>query len=145
MSLEITLFVIRIVVAVLLYAFLGTVLFYCVRDIHTASAQAPEKPGASARLVIVESENVPLEPGLSFDLLPLTTIGRGQTCTVVLPDSFASTEHARIACRKEQWWLDDLDSRNGTLLNDFPVTGTVVLAAGDLIRVGRVTLRFDLV
>ena len=37
-----------------------------------------------------------------------------------ISDPYASGEHSLVAWRSGQWWLEDRDSRNGTLLNAFP-------------------------
>jgi diguanylate cyclase (GGDEF)-like protein len=68
------------------------------------------------------------------------TIGRGQTCEVRLPDDGVSRAHARLAVDGEKIVLQDLDSRNGTYHNGKRVTGTITLADGDKIQIGRTTI-----
>ncbi len=82
--------------------------------------------------------------GASFPLLPVTTLGRAPTNTVVLNDSFCSQEHALLARRAGQWWLEDLRSSNGTRLNGEPVNEPVVVSSGDVIGVGRVDLKVEI-
>jgi hypothetical protein len=143
MSLEVILLILRIAIVLALYGFLGILLLYIRRDILAVSEHVEETQHAAAALVVIECEDVPLEVGSRFDLQPMTSIGRGPTNTISLPDTFASTEHARIALRRGQWWLNDQNSRNGTLLNDVLITGTVVLSSGDVIGIGRVRMRFE--
>jgi pSer/pThr/pTyr-binding forkhead associated (FHA) protein len=45
--------------------------------------------------------------------------------------------------RDGQWWLEDLDSRNGTRLNDAPITQPAPVVPGDVIGVGRVKLKME--
>jgi len=73
------------------------------------------------------------------------TVGRGRACTVRVKDSRASRQHCRLARRQGVWWLEDLGSSNGTLVNgDFvPPEMPHRLHSGDLIVVGSVTLRFE--
>lgn len=144
MSLDITLFVMRIAVALILYAFLGTLLFMIWRDIKTIDCRFDENQRLSGRLTVLDSENMPLETGQTFSLRRLTTLGRGPTNTLVFPDSFVSTFHALIVYRGGQWWLQDQQSRNGTLLNDMPLNEAVVLSSGDIIGIGRTKLRVEL-
>lgn len=82
--------------------------------------------------------------GMSYPLLPLTTLGRALTNTVVLDDSFCSQEHALLAQRGGQWWLEDRNSSNGTLLNGEIVTEPVVVSSGDIIGIGRIELKVEL-
>lgn len=91
-----------------------------------------------ARLVIVgprTSQVIPLSA-------PVTTLGRAATCQVVIEDDFASRHHAQIALRDDRYWLRDLDSKNGTLLDGQPVTGEVPLPDGATIQIGDTRLRF---
>ncbi|MFN2181963.1 MAG: FHA domain-containing protein, partial [Candidatus Promineifilaceae bacterium] len=63
--------------------------------------------------------------------------------TIVLEDAFVSAEHALLARRDAQWWLEDLNSRNGTLLNDLPLGESTVVSAGDVITIGSVQLKIE--
>lgn len=72
----------------------------------------------------------------------VTTLGRAATCQVVIDNDFASRRHAQITRRDEVYWLRDLDSKNGTLLDNEPVNGEMPLADGAEIRIGSVVLRF---
>jgi pSer/pThr/pTyr-binding forkhead associated (FHA) protein len=52
----------------------------------------------------------------------VTTLGRAASCQVVLDNDFTSRRHAQIVRREEVYWLRDLDSKNGTLLDNERVT-----------------------
>ena len=145
MSLDATLLVMRIAVAVALYAFLGTLFVYLWRDVHATGQQFKQNQHSPGQLVVIECNDVPLEVGQAYKLTTRTTLGRSPTSTIVLPDSFASTDHAHILLREGKWWLYDQESRNGTTVNDVPVTDAVVLSSGDVIGIGRAKLRFELV
>jgi diguanylate cyclase (GGDEF)-like protein len=68
---------------------------------------------------------------------PETTIGRSATAADVCLDSDQlSRAHAKIIARDGRYFVRDLDSRNGTYLNDTRFTGEVPLKAGDAIRLG---------
>ena len=77
---------------------------------------------------------------------PLTgesiTIGRAVESDVVITSKRVSREHARV--RREGWrvMLEDLDSTNGTFLNDERVLAPVALHDGDRIAIGDVILVF---
>jgi pSer/pThr/pTyr-binding forkhead associated (FHA) protein len=61
---------------------------------------------------------------------------------IPLADETVSAVHARVWREGGRWWLEDLDSRNGTFLNQIPVAKSAVLCSGDRIRVGRILLEF---
>ncbi|MBM2850996.1 MAG: putative domain containing protein, partial [Anaerolineales bacterium] len=73
----------------------------------------------------------------------LTSIGRASTNTIPLPDETASLEHALITHRNGKWWLEDLDSRNGTTLNGQAVTTPTVVSTGDVVGLGRTQFKLE--
>jgi hypothetical protein len=142
---EVALLITRIALAVLLYAFLGAVVILLWRDVRYAaiSQAAPADRERPARLVVVEGSNG-LEGDSVFTLKPYTSIGRAPSNTIELADTYCSAEHALIVWRNGHWWIEDRDSRNGTLLNDVSVETAVVLSTGDVLRLGRVRMRFEM-
>lgn len=138
------LFVLRTLAAVLLYAFLGGLFYLLWRDYRAAAAQAVQKERPQGRLVVVSAPDGLSPQQTAFPLHPLTTVGRALTNSVVLPDTFASYDHATLTLRGGRWWLQDLDSSNGTTLNGALITEPTVIASGDIIGIGRTKLRLEL-
>ena len=141
---EVTLLVLRIVLIILLYAFLGLIVVLLWRDVRSAAAgqTAPATRERPARMIVVEGvEGV--QTGETYALKPYTSIGRASTNTIEMPDTYCSAEHALVVWRGNQWWIEDRDSRNGTQLNDIPIEAPTIVSAGDVIRIGRVRLRFE--
>lgn len=63
-------------------------------------------------------------------------IGRDVTCDLVVDDTRASRRHCRLTRSPEGFVLEDLGSRNGTLVEGRPIQGPVVLKANQVFRVG---------
>lgn len=144
MQADILLLVFRIAATLALYVFFATLIWLMWRDLRLLGDQVTVTRQPLGRLVVVDcAEDVPLEAGQSYPLTVHTTIGRGPTNTIVLPDSYASTEHAQVILRSGKWWLHDRGSRNGTTINDLPVSEPVVLSSDDVIGIGRVKLKFQ--
>jgi len=61
----------------------------------------------------------------------------------MLDDEFVSNEHALLTLRGRQWWLTDLNSRNGTLLNGVLLTTATIVSVGDVISIGDNKLVFE--
>ncbi len=81
-------------------------------------------------------------PNLRGRVYPLTdelTLGRAAGCQVPIDDSYASQVHARVFQRDGTWYVEDLGSTNGTLVNGRRVTRQA-LADGDVIRIGHSVL-----
>jgi putative membrane protein len=88
-----------------------------------------------------------LVPGFTIDgfpLLPITTIGRASSNTIVLDNGYVSTEHVLITRRGDQWWLEDMGSRNGTLLNGVELGESAVISVGDVIGIGQTQFKVEL-
>ncbi|MFZ5632917.1 MAG: FHA domain-containing protein [Bacillota bacterium] len=101
-------------------------------------------PGAEAGLVVITSGDPGLTPGSVFPLGPEGEAGLGRSSrnTITLVDPFASMEHAAVYKGGGQYWLVDKGSKNGTFLNEIKLSRPTVLADGDRIRIGGVTLQF---
>lgn len=127
----------RIVLAILLYGFLALAFYIVARDLQKRATEAP--PSFPAALLVVEDK---AQAEQSFLLRPITAIGRGRDNHVVIDDPFASANHAIVTWRDNAWWVEDLESHNGTYLNDERVGKPHPLVHGDRIRIGETILRF---
>ena len=72
-----------------------------------------------------------------------TLIGRSMHSDIKLTDTGISREHATITWEGEVYVLEDLQSTNGTKLNDKRIR-SAELKSGDEIQVGRTVLTFQL-
>ncbi len=71
-------------------------------------------------------------------------IGRGtEKVDIRVPDNAISRRHAEFSFRDGQWTVRDLDSSNGTFINEIRVSEVVLLKAGDQIRCGATVLLFE--
>jgi hypothetical protein len=134
-----TLWLIRILFLLLLYAFLFAVARVLLRDLR-AAARGPAELG---RLVVLASSSGEPPVGASFPLDAVTTLGRDVNNAIVLDDPFASAEHAVLTYRGRAWYVEDLASTNGTYLNRAPIDRVAPLGFGDEIQVGEVRLRLE--
>jgi hypothetical protein len=133
----------RLLSAALLLGFLIAIAWLIYRDLRQAAAGRIEERTSRGHLRVLASESSTAAPGTVFPLLPLTRVGRSENNTIVLEDAFVSSEHVLLSRREGQWWLEDLDSRNGTLLNDLPLGEPAVVSAGDVITIGSVQLKIE--
>ena len=143
-SIDIIVLLLRVAVVLLLYFFLWQVLRFVVRDLQSAG-QTPADGAASSpygQLVVLRSGQSGVAAGKIFPLSPSTIIGRSmESCEIALNDSFLSQQHARLELRGDQWVLEDLNSTNGTFVNDIEVRDPTIVEEGDIVRLGRIELR----
>jgi pSer/pThr/pTyr-binding forkhead associated (FHA) protein len=79
-----------------------------------------------------EGKTIPL-------LTPRFKIGRGETCHLRPNSEQVSREHAEFVVESEVVTVNDLGSRNGTLVNGRAITAPQPLKNGDLVQVGPLT------
>ncbi len=77
---------------------------------------------------------------LTVKLRDPAEIGRGDRCAIRLQDTYVSQVHARLYGKNGAWYVEDLGSTNGTLLNDRRVEAPVEVHAGDVLKIGKTVL-----
>ena len=70
------------------------------------------------------------------------TIGRHPSCEIAVDHSAVSREHARIVKEPQGYFVEDLQSRNGTSLNGRMIDSKIRLAHGDRLRICDVEFTF---
>ena len=76
-------------------------------------------------------------PGRAFPLDQETTVlGRDAACEIVLSDHGVSKRHAKITCKDDGFYIEDLISTNGTKVANQELTETRRLEDGNLIEIG---------
>jgi len=68
------------------------------------------------------------------------TIGRAPECELLIDDTYASAQHARLFGRNGSWYVEDLGSTNGTFVNDQRLAAPAMVQPGDRIRIGTTML-----
>jgi pSer/pThr/pTyr-binding forkhead associated (FHA) protein len=86
----------------------------------------------SWRLFTVHGPNT----GKTIHLDKPIQFGREPENDIPIPDGQVSRAHARIEPIDKGYTLTDLDSTNGTFVNDKPIENTVQLRVGDTIMIG---------
>jgi hypothetical protein len=108
---------------------------------HPAPAYGEVRGGADAWLVAEQGGG--LSAGERFDLIGGLSIGRSGEADVQIEDRYASGLHARIFSRDGRTYIEDMNSTNGTLVNDATLHGEAELIDGDIVRIGDTEFRFE--
>lgn len=87
------------------------------------------------RIIVFRGQHIPIVGKL--------VIGRDPSCDIVLDGKLVSKRHALIQKIKDDFYITDTKSTNGTFVNDdlVPEGKYVKLEAGDKIKIGKTTLR----
>jgi len=104
-------------------------------------APAPPPPPAEPDLVAT----LTADDGTMHPLLEETsTVGRTPANAIALRDVSVSAKHAQVVRTAEGFVIEDVGSRNGTFVNSEKLTGKRLLVDGDLVRLGKIILTFNL-
>jgi pSer/pThr/pTyr-binding forkhead associated (FHA) protein len=132
--------VLRILLAVVLYGFLGMAFYTLWRDMkQQGQLFAARQP--TPLIITSLADSLALTRRFSK---PEIILGRELACDLQLDDQTVSLRHARLSYRQNQWWLEDMASTNGTYLNGEVVTAPVVITQGDEIRLGQVGVKISI-
>lgn len=144
----VALLILRIVLALILYAFLAVCLFTIWRELRLHSRLLENRRIPRLMLYLYEpltgaSEGEGLKR--SFEN-PEIVMGRDLACDYPIGDETVSSRHAILRFHHNQWWVEDLQSTNGTFLNDERVTTPTVIISGDELRCGaaRLSVQIDI-
>lgn len=164
---ELTLLALRLGFLLLLWAFIFAIVYALRSDLFgqrvrriPSDAETPptfdsppgpreQKPTAStkpianldnaSKLVITSGAKEGLEIDLTAEPI---TIGRSAESGLVIRDDYTSTHHARLMLWRGDWAIQDLDSTNGTFLDDARVTMPTPIPLNTPVRIG--TTSFEL-
>ena len=129
----------RILSALLLLLFLAAIAWFLQRDLSVAEEALRGKDEIEGFIEVITPNG-----RQQHKLRSVISIGRIPNNTIVLDNPITSAQHALITLRDGQWWLEDLHSRNGTLLNGIPISEPTVISVGDMIEIGEVRLNLQL-
>ena len=123
----------RLILAIALYGFLGWALITLWQELKLQAN----------RLSIQKQPGITIETKLGQDKVSKShfsqnevMIGRDTNCELSVTDEALSAHHARIIFHHGQWWLEDLNSTNGTFLNQEKLIVPAVVITGDEFKCG---------
>jgi pSer/pThr/pTyr-binding forkhead associated (FHA) protein len=132
----------RILLTGTLYIFLGWILYTLWQEIRQQGAILTSQKSSGIHIHAKKGNDS--EQKYHFWQTDIM-IGRSPNCDISLADDSLSALHARILYHHTQWWLEDLDSKNGTFLNKSQVSVPTVVITDDQFKCGNTifTIRID--
>lgn len=130
----------RGLVLLFIYVFVGWITYIIFKGIRAFSNKQSThfSPEISLKTNL-NQENYEKE----FNQLELI-IGRSSDSDFSIPDETVSLKHCHLFYDHQQWWADDLNSTNGSFLNETLIDSPVVLTNGDVLRLGNVTINIQI-
>jgi len=137
-----------------LYLFLLVIARSAMKDLRRTVSPAPDATGFHAAAPYAEAPRGEdawlvaergggLEAEERFDLIGGLSIGRSKESDVRIDDRYASGLHARVFSREGRYFVEDMSSTNGTLLNGATLKGEAELIDGDTVQIGDTVFRFE--
>ena len=100
----------------------------------------PAKEAGEACLVLIYPPGPDM--GKRFPLSRAEIVlGRGADCDIQVDRDSVSRRHARVFRHGDAWSVEDLQSTNGSYVNDVPVTKSVLRDA-DFLKIGAAIFKF---
>ena len=130
----------KYIFVIIIYYFIYNIIKMIYFDISTTS-EMTEVSNTYLKL-INRKESLPFKVHEHYYINEETTLGRGDSNDIVINDKFISKNHMRIIKDDGIYFIEDLGSANGTLLNGEPITEAIELKDKDLIDVGRIEFLF---
>ena len=97
-----------------------------------------------AALLVLRSASAAVPEGKRWVIDKGVVLGRSSECAVSLPDPYVSNRHARIILQDNRYYVTDMGSTNGTLLENHPLTTPQILRNGSQLQIGGFTLKAEL-
>lgn len=132
----------RYIFIIIIYLFILAIIRLIYLDIK--SMYSIDKEVGSYLKLINRKEMIPYKIKEEYVLKEEITIGRGTQNDIVLKDPYVSKEHAKVVEDEGKYFLEDLDSANGTYLNNEKVLDVTILKNGDRIKLGQIEFLFVL-
>jgi hypothetical protein len=138
-----------------LYLFVLVIARSALKDLRRSTAPAPDATGFHAAPAFAEAPRAGsdgwliaergggLQGGQRFDLIGGLSIGRSKESDVRIDDRYASSLHARVFSREGRFYVEDMNSTNGTLLNGATLNGEAEMIDGDTVQIGDTVFRLE--
>ncbi|HEY6072891.1 MAG TPA: FHA domain-containing protein, partial [Anaerolineales bacterium] len=107
------------------------------RDIQREADRIVTRRAPGISLAVQKSGQL---TAVKYFIQPEINLGRDPVCDIPIIDETVSARHARLVYHHSQWWLEDLNSTNGTRLNQVLVTTPTVLTSADEIDLGQIRI-----
>jgi pSer/pThr/pTyr-binding forkhead associated (FHA) protein len=127
----------------LLFIFLILVIRAIYRDLRSPEIRE-EKRGRKKKkqppqLAVVAADR---NMGARYRLSGEINIGRDNGAGIVIDDTYASQQHARVFPQGERFMVEDLGSTNGTYVNGRRISYPVELRDGDRVKIGKTVFEY---
>lgn len=125
---------------IIIYMFIFSIIRLIYLDIRGMDSS---NIGTGAYLKLINrKDSLPFKINEYYSIDEVLALGRQGDNDIVIKDPFISKNHLKIVKDEGEYYLADLNSSNGTFLNNQSVEDVVRLTNGDRIGIGRIEFLF---
>lgn len=132
--------VFRYIFIALIYLFMIGIIRLIYLDIRNIR-ELGDETGTYLKLINMR-ESVPFKIKDEYFINREITIGRDSGNDIVLRDPYISKKHSRVFLKDGEYHIEDMDSSNGTYVNNNRITGVSRIYHGDRVKVGQIEFLF---
>ncbi len=125
---------------IIIYLFIFSIIRLIYLDIKSINTVTLE--GGAYLKLINRIDSLPYKMREHYSIDEELTLGRHSENDIFIKDPFVSKKHFKIVEDENDFYLEDLESANGTYLNKERVEDVVKLSNGDIIKVGNIEFLF---
>ncbi len=130
----------RYVFIIIIYLFIFSIIRLIYLDIKSINSVSKDE---SAYLKLINRmDSLPYKIYEHYSIDGAITLGRANDNNIYIKDPFVSKRHMKITEDEGKYYLEDLNSANGTFLNEERIGDVVKLHNGDIIKVGNIEFLF---
>jgi pSer/pThr/pTyr-binding forkhead associated (FHA) protein len=128
--------ILRSLLLIFAYGFIGWIIYTLYVELRQMSGQK-DQSSIPPIILIANIDNASYEHRyIQTEII----IGRDPTCDLILDQETISLRHCKLFHQNKQWWTVDMNSTNGTYLNNSLVESATVLTDDDTLRLGTINI-----
>lgn len=125
---------------IIIYLFIFSIIRLIYLDIKSINTVTLD--GTAYLKLINRIDSLPYKMSEHYSIDEELTLGRHSENNIYIKDPFVSKRHFKIVEDEGEYYLEDLDSANGTYLNKERLEDVIKLSNGDIIKVGNIEFLF---
>jgi hypothetical protein len=124
----------------LAYLFVGWIGYTIYKDLRTRLSGKSELTAPAITLKGVANKMSIEKQFVKTEII----LGRDPDSDLIIPDETISIRHCKLTYHHKQWWANDMNSTNGSFLNDNPIETPIIITNGDSLRLGNVSFSINI-
>lgn len=130
----------KYIFVIIIYVFIFTIIRMIYLDLKTVDYRGEITQSYLKLLNRIDS--LPFIIKDSYSIGDELTLGRSSSNNIVIKDPYISKNHFKIIKDEENFFIEDLNSSNGTYLNGDKLEDVAILKNNDVIRIGEIEFIF---